>query len=172
MRTLPLLSACENLVYRTFSSTFVWVCTRSHSYKYLRLCDLRLFERMGVCLVTLKSWWRTDWSLFISVLRKSVCVRVCLAVTVEHLLLLKAVVWHGLTHIVGLCYELFYVCPRADGVSAAETSAIETSTQQALHYALAGAAQQVQIHRIGEDGQVQVVSIVISSSKSNPHKYI
>uniref|UniRef100_A0A8C1JCY6 Protein BANP n=1 Tax=Cyprinus carpio TaxID=7962 RepID=A0A8C1JCY6_CYPCA len=44
-----------------------------------------------------------------------------------------------------------------DGVSAAETSAIETSTQQALHYALAGAAQQVQIHRIGEDGQVQVV---------------
>uniref|UniRef100_A0A671QUG5 Protein BANP n=1 Tax=Sinocyclocheilus anshuiensis TaxID=1608454 RepID=A0A671QUG5_9TELE len=44
-----------------------------------------------------------------------------------------------------------------DGVSAAETSAIETSTQQALHYALAGAAQQVQIHRIGEDGQVQVI---------------
>ncbi|KAI2648216.1 Protein BANP [Labeo rohita] len=44
----------------------------------------------------------------------------------------------------------------SDGVSAAETSAIETSTQQALHYALAGAAQQVQIHRIGEDGQVQV----------------
>ncbi|XP_016325004.1 protein BANP-like [Sinocyclocheilus anshuiensis] len=43
------------------------------------------------------------------------------------------------------------------GVSAAETSAIETSTQQALHYALAGAAQQVQIHRIGEDGQVQVI---------------
>ncbi|XP_052453405.1 protein BANP isoform X1 [Carassius gibelio] len=45
----------------------------------------------------------------------------------------------------------------SDGVSAAETSAIETSTQQALHYALAGAAQQVQIHRIGEDGQVQVI---------------
>lgn len=45
----------------------------------------------------------------------------------------------------------------SDGVSAAETSAIETSTQQALHYALAGTAQQVQIHRIGEDGQVQVI---------------
>lgn len=45
----------------------------------------------------------------------------------------------------------------SDGVSAAETSAIETSTQQALHYALAGGAQQVQIHRIGEDGQVQVI---------------
>ncbi|XP_026095085.1 protein BANP-like isoform X1 [Carassius auratus] len=44
-----------------------------------------------------------------------------------------------------------------DGVSAAETSAIETSSQQALHYALAGATQQVQIHRIGEDGQVQVI---------------
>ncbi|XP_067236345.1 protein BANP isoform X2 [Chanodichthys erythropterus] len=43
------------------------------------------------------------------------------------------------------------------GVSAAETSAIENSTQQALHYALAGATQQVQIHRIGEDGQVQVI---------------
>uniref|UniRef100_A0A673HQK3 Protein BANP n=1 Tax=Sinocyclocheilus rhinocerous TaxID=307959 RepID=A0A673HQK3_9TELE len=57
----------------------------------------------------------------------------------------------------------------SDGVSAAETSAIETSTQQALHYALAGAAQQVQIHRIGEDGQVQVVSIIISSSKRPTH---
>lgn len=45
----------------------------------------------------------------------------------------------------------------SDGVSAAETSTIETSTQQALHYALAGATQQVQIHRIGEDGQVQVI---------------
>ncbi|XP_016422440.1 protein BANP-like [Sinocyclocheilus rhinocerous] len=49
----------------------------------------------------------------------------------------------------------------SDGVSAAETSAIETSTQQALHYALAGAAQQVQIHRIGEDGQVQVGNLQI-----------
>jgi len=52
------------------------------------------------------------------------------------------------------------MCPRTDGVSATETSALETSTQQALHYALAGATQQVQIHRIGEDGQVQVVSTV------------
>lgn len=78
----------------------------------------------------------------------------------------------GLTHIVGLCYELVYVFPRADGVSAAETAAIETSTQQALHYALAGAAQQVQIHRIGEDGQVQVVSIIISSSKKPTHTNI
>lgn len=45
----------------------------------------------------------------------------------------------------------------SDGVSAGETSTIETSTQQALHYALTGATQQVQIHRIGEDGQVQVI---------------
>ncbi len=78
----------------------------------------------------------------------------------------------GLTYIVGLCYELVYVCPQADGVSAAETSAIETSTQQALHYALAGGAQQVQIHRIGEDGQVQVVSIIISSFKRTTHANI
>ncbi|KAJ3595796.1 hypothetical protein NHX12_002210 [Muraenolepis orangiensis] len=38
---------------------------------------------------------------------------------------------------------------------AAETSQMETATQQTLHYALAN--QQVQIHRIGEDGQVQVI---------------
>uniref|UniRef100_A0AAY4D0V1 Protein BANP n=1 Tax=Denticeps clupeoides TaxID=299321 RepID=A0AAY4D0V1_9TELE len=42
-----------------------------------------------------------------------------------------------------------------DGSAVAETSPIET-TQQALHYALAN-SQQVQIHRIGEDGQVQVI---------------
>ncbi|XP_066524021.1 protein BANP isoform X2 [Hoplias malabaricus] len=44
-----------------------------------------------------------------------------------------------------------------EDVSVTETASIDTSTQQALHYALAGAAQQVQIHRIGEDGQVQVI---------------
>ncbi|KAG9281104.1 protein BANP isoform X1 [Astyanax mexicanus] len=44
-----------------------------------------------------------------------------------------------------------------EGVSVTETTSIDTSTQQALQYALAGAAQQVQIHRIGEDGQVQVI---------------
>ncbi|KAG7267569.1 hypothetical protein CRUP_005989 [Coryphaenoides rupestris] len=32
---------------------------------------------------------------------------------------------------------------------------MEPATQQTLHYALAN--QQVQIHRIGEDGQVQVI---------------
>ncbi|KAM9496237.1 protein BANP isoform 2-T3 [Clarias gariepinus] len=43
------------------------------------------------------------------------------------------------------------------GSEVAETASLESSTQQALQYALAGAAQQVQIHRIGEDGQVQVI---------------
>lgn len=50
----------------------------------------------------------------------------------------------------------FFSC--AEGVSVTDTASIDSSTQQALQYALAGAAQQVQIHRIGEDGQVQVVS--------------
>ncbi|XP_040894049.1 protein BANP [Toxotes jaculatrix] len=36
-----------------------------------------------------------------------------------------------------------------------ETAHIETATQQTLHYTLAN--QQVQFHRIGEDGQVQVI---------------
>lgn len=36
------------------------------------------------------------------------------------------------------------------------TSELQQSQPQALHYALAN-AQQVQIHQIGEDGQVQVV---------------
>ncbi|KAL2093729.1 hypothetical protein ACEWY4_011041 [Coilia grayii] len=40
-------------------------------------------------------------------------------------------------------------------VAEAEAAPMET-TQQALHYALAN-SQQVQIHRIGEDGQVQVI---------------
>lgn len=35
-------------------------------------------------------------------------------------------------------------------------SELQQSQPQALHYALAN-AQQVQIHQIGEDGQVQVV---------------
>ncbi|KAM3869867.1 protein BANP [Diretmus argenteus] len=42
-----------------------------------------------------------------------------------------------------------------EGGIGGETSHIETTTQQTLHYALAN--QQVQIHRIGEDGQVQVI---------------
>ncbi|KAM4619454.1 protein BANP isoform 2-T2 [Polymixia lowei] len=41
------------------------------------------------------------------------------------------------------------------GGVAGETAHIETAAQQTLHYALAN--QQVQIHRIGEDGQVQVI---------------
>ncbi|XP_027029097.1 protein BANP isoform X3 [Tachysurus fulvidraco] len=45
----------------------------------------------------------------------------------------------------------------SEGVSVTETASLENSTQQALQYALAGATQQVQIHRIGEDGQVQVI---------------
>lgn len=40
---------------------------------------------------------------------------------------------------------------------AEEAAHIETATQQTLHYTLAN--QQVQFHRIGEDGQVQVVSV-------------
>lgn len=56
-----------------------------------------------------------------------------------------------------------YVC--ADGVSVTETVSLESSTQQALQYALAGATQQVQIHRIGEDGQVQVVSVHTLTNK-------
>uniref|UniRef100_A0A668AY15 Protein BANP n=1 Tax=Myripristis murdjan TaxID=586833 RepID=A0A668AY15_9TELE len=48
--------------------------------------------------------------------------------------------------------------PRAtatEGGIGGETAHIETATQQTLHYALAN--QQVQIHRISEDGQVQVI---------------
>lgn len=40
------------------------------------------------------------------------------------------------------------------------TSELQQSQPQALHYALAN-AQQVQIHQIGEDGQVQVVRTVL-----------
>ncbi|XP_029992752.1 protein BANP [Sphaeramia orbicularis] len=40
-------------------------------------------------------------------------------------------------------------------VSETETAQIETATQQTLHYTLAN--QQVQFHRISEDGQVQVI---------------
>ncbi|XP_071384583.1 protein BANP [Centroberyx affinis] len=43
----------------------------------------------------------------------------------------------------------------SEGGIGGETAHIETATQQTLHYALAN--QQVQIHRIGEDGQVQVI---------------
>lgn len=46
----------------------------------------------------------------------------------------------------------------------AEVAHMEGVTQQTLHYTLANqAVQQVQIHRIGEDGQVQVVSVTLSS---------
>ncbi|XP_036391616.1 protein BANP [Megalops cyprinoides] len=44
----------------------------------------------------------------------------------------------------------------SEGASAAETSPTESSTPQTLHYTLAN-SQQLQIHRIGEDGQVQVI---------------
>ncbi|XP_075945001.1 protein BANP isoform X2 [Anarhichas minor] len=43
----------------------------------------------------------------------------------------------------------------SEGGLAEETGHIETATQQTLHYTLAN--QQVQFHRIGEDGQVQVI---------------
>ncbi|XP_037307691.2 protein BANP isoform X1 [Pungitius pungitius] len=43
----------------------------------------------------------------------------------------------------------------AEGGTAEETGHIEAATQQTLHYTLAN--QQVQFHRIGEDGQVQVI---------------
>ncbi|KAM7396519.1 hypothetical protein PAMP_019553 [Pampus punctatissimus] len=42
-----------------------------------------------------------------------------------------------------------------EGNMAEETAHIEAATQQTLHYTLAN--QQVQFHRIGEDGQVQVI---------------
>ncbi|XP_076588703.1 protein BANP [Chaetodon auriga] len=42
-----------------------------------------------------------------------------------------------------------------EGGMAEEAAHIETATQQTLHYTLAN--QQVQFHRIGEDGQVQVI---------------
>uniref|UniRef100_UPI0037E80ECA protein BANP isoform X2 n=1 Tax=Semicossyphus pulcher TaxID=241346 RepID=UPI0037E80ECA len=42
-----------------------------------------------------------------------------------------------------------------EGGGAEETAHIETATPQTLHYTLAN--QQVQFHRIGEDGQVQVI---------------
>ncbi|KAJ8407951.1 hypothetical protein AAFF_G00269950 [Aldrovandia affinis] len=44
----------------------------------------------------------------------------------------------------------------SEGGSAAETSPNESSTQQTLHYTLAN-SQQLHIHRIAEDGQVQVI---------------
>ncbi|XP_045893075.1 protein BANP [Micropterus dolomieu] len=46
-------------------------------------------------------------------------------------------------------------CTSGEGGLAEETAHIETATQQTLHYTLAN--QQVQFHRIGEDGQVQVI---------------
>ncbi|XP_018620635.1 protein BANP isoform X2 [Scleropages formosus] len=44
----------------------------------------------------------------------------------------------------------------SEGTAAASASQTENSAQQALHYALAN-TQQVQIHHIGQDGQVQVI---------------
>uniref|UniRef100_A0A665VPP2 Protein BANP n=1 Tax=Echeneis naucrates TaxID=173247 RepID=A0A665VPP2_ECHNA len=46
-----------------------------------------------------------------------------------------------------------------EGGIAEDTAHIETATQQTLHYTLAN--QQVQFHRIGEDGQVQVGNLQI-----------
>ncbi|CAJ1056988.1 protein BANP [Xyrichtys novacula] len=46
-------------------------------------------------------------------------------------------------------------CSSSEGGLSEETAHIETPTQQTLHYTLAN--QQVQFHRIGEDGQVQVI---------------
>ncbi len=73
MWTLSLLSVCENLVYHMFSSTFVWVCACSHSYKYRRICDLWLCEQMGVRLIAQKSWYRL-WSRSLSLSCLSVWV--------------------------------------------------------------------------------------------------
>ncbi|KAG5839694.1 protein BANP isoform X1 [Anguilla anguilla] len=44
----------------------------------------------------------------------------------------------------------------SEGGSAAETSPTESSSQQTVHYTLAN-SQQLHIHRIAEDGQVQVI---------------
>lgn len=52
---------------------------------------------------------------------------------------------------------LFCFC--ADESLSEETPHIEATTQQTLHYTLAN--QQVQFHRISEDGQVQVVCVIL-----------
>lgn len=48
-----------------------------------------------------------------------------------------------------------------EGGMAEEAAHIETTPPQTLHYTLAN--QQVQFHRIGEDGQVQVVSVLTAT---------
>lgn len=62
------------------------------------------------------------------------------------------------------CWHEIYRCNKGGFVSLSEgpqssvsaSNEIQQNQPQALHYALAN-AQQVQIHQIGEDGQVQVV---------------
>lgn len=54
-------------------------------------------------------------------------------------------------------HQWHYLFLYLEGGMAEDTAHIEAATQQTLHYTLAN--QQVQFHRIGEDGQVQVVSI-------------
>lgn len=49
-----------------------------------------------------------------------------------------------------------------------EAPHIETATQQTLHYTLAN--QQVQFHRISEDGQVQVVRMIVCLNASQPNE--
>lgn len=64
------------------------------------------------------------------------------------------------------CWHEIYRCNKGRFVSLSEgpqssvsaSNEIQQNQPQALHYALAN-AQQVQIHQIGEDGQVQVVCI-------------
>lgn len=57
----------------------------------------------------------------------------------------------------------------ADENISEESSHIEAATQQTLHYTLAN--QQVQFHRIGEDGQVQVVSALTFYCQSSFYIY-
>lgn len=54
-------------------------------------------------------------------------------------------------------FSPFLVCfPESAQSTVSAPNEIQANQPQALHYALAN-AQQVQIHQIGEDGQVQVV---------------
>lgn len=60
----------------------------------------------------------------------------------------------GYAHKINLDFGLFF--PEGSQSSVSASSEMQQNQPQALHYALAN-AQQVQIHQIGEDGQVQVV---------------
>lgn len=71
----------------------------------------------------------------------------------------------GNPHQIKLEFGLFFAEGSQSSVSA--SSEMQQNQPQALHYALAN-AQQVQIHQIGEDGQVQVVCPQLFLNPSSP----